>query len=349
MTTRRRRSEGRGGVEDSGSAGSGRAVRSSTGVTPAIGPAEARGGGRVPGMSHDLTALRTVAAAVLRKHDGLAPLRAFVRTGLSGPDMGRLRRLGCVLRPRIGWYLDPAAPPAAAVAVRVGGVLGCCSAAETYGIVVPEGLDGRHHVSLPPDATRLRSSADPTRRVHAGEDPTVRLHWEERIEPTRGWRVSPADALLQLAHCTSVRWLTAAVDCARNATYGSPVIAATSLGLLRDALPAHRVAAVDRGDPLAESAGETFIRLEVQDRRIPWRSQAWLTTKYRADGIVEEWLPVESDGLKHHSGEAVARDRDRDALIAYFGAQPLRFTHSAAIGDTGWVGDVIEQVWRRGR
>ena len=95
--------------------------------------------------------------------------------------------------------------------------------------------------------------------------------------------------------------------------------------------------------------GETFIRLEAEDRRIPWRSQAWLTTLYRSDGLVDEWLPVESDGIKHHSGKAVVRDRERDAVIASFGHPPLRFTHNAAVRETAYVGDVIEQVWRRGR
>jgi very-short-patch-repair endonuclease len=300
-------------------------------------------------MARDPALLTAIATEVLRRNAGLAPLRAFGAAGLTGPDMGRLRHLGVVERPRIGWYLDPAAPPVAVEAVRVGGLLACVSAAESYGMFVPEGLDGRTHVSLPPDSTRLRRSDDPGRHVHAGRDPRVRLHWEQRVEPPRGWRVSPADALLQMAHCTSVRWLTAAVDSARNSTGGPPILSASSTTVLREALPANQVAAVDRSDPLAESVGETFIRLEAQDRHLPWRSQAWLTTLYRSDGLVDEWLPIESDGIKHHSGKAVVRDRERDAVIAYFGHPPLRFAHTVAVRETAYVGDVIEQVWRRGR
>jgi very-short-patch-repair endonuclease len=122
---------------------------------------------------------------------------------------------------------------------------------------------------------------------------------------------------------------------------------AASTVLLRAGLPRHLIAAVDRSDPLAESVGETFIRLEAEDRHIPWRSQAWLTSLYRTDGLVDEWLPIESDGVKHHSGKAVVRDRERDAVLAYLGRQPLRFTHSSAVRETAYVGDVIEQVWRR--
>ncbi len=229
-------------------------------------------------------------------------------------------------------------------------MLGCVSAARTYGITLPEGLDGRRHVSLVPDATRLRSAADPSRQVRAHQDPAVRLHWERRIEPSRGWRVAPADALAQMAQmaqCTSLRWLTAAVDSARNATYAAPIMAPSSLPVLRSAFPARLVAAVDRSDPLAESSGETFIRLEARDRGMPIVSQQWLTELYRSDHYVEGWLPIESDGIRNHSGVFV--DRSRDSVLSWFGHPPLRFTQKQAVRDTAWVGDVIERVGRRGR
>ena len=126
-------------------------------------------------------------------------------------------------------------------------------------------------------------------------------------------------------------------------------MAPSALPVLRAALPSRLVDAVDRSDPRSDAAGETFIRLELDDRGIPRRPQAWLTELYRADLLVDEWLPVESDGLKHHSGTAVARDRERDAVLAYLDRQPLRFTHASAVRETAWVGDVIERVWRRGR
>ncbi|WP_375389158.1 hypothetical protein [uncultured Amnibacterium sp.] len=299
-------------------------------------------------MTTDRALILSTAGEVLRRNHGLAHLQRFLEAGLTRNDVGHLRHLGAVLRPRIGWYLEPSAPPAAVEAVRVGGVLGCVAAAESYGILIPDGLDGRNHVSLEPDTTRMRSSWDPGRHVHAGDDPTVRLHWDGRLEPVRGWRVSPADALLQMAQCTTVRWLTAAVDSARNESGGRPVMAPSALPALRAALPSRLRDAIDRSDPLAEAVGETFIRLELGDRGIPCRSQGWLTSLYRTDVLADEWLPVESDGVKHHSGTAVVRDRERDAVLAYLERQPLRFTHRSAVHETAWVGDVVEQVWRRG-
>lgn len=300
-------------------------------------------------MASDVVLLRVVAAEVLRAGQGLAHLQRFLEAGLSRTDVGRLRHLGALVRPRIGWYLDPVAPAEAVEAVRVGGVLGCVSAARSYGITLPEGLDARRHVSLVPDATRLRSASDPPYHVYAHQDPTVRLHWERRVESTRGWRVSPADALAQMGQCASLRWLTAAIDSARNATYANPIMDPSSLPVLRAALPDRLVTAVDRSDPLAESSGETFIRLESEARRLPIVSQQWLTELYRSDHYVDGWLPVESDGIKNHSGVFVERDRARDSVLSWFGHPPLRFTQKQAVRDTAWVGDVIERVWRRGR
>lgn len=300
-------------------------------------------------VTRDPTLLVQTAHCVLREEQGLAHASRFFAAGLDGPDLGRLRHLGVLLRPRIGWYLDPLAPEEAQAAVRVGGVLGCVSAAASWGIVVPSGLGGRVHISVRPDATRLRHSSDSSRQVHAGADPGVRMHWEHRSEAVAGWRVSPADAIAQMAACTTVRWLTAAVDSARNGASAPPVMAASSLPVLRGALPEHLRTAVDRSDAASESSGETFIRLEVEDRRIPIRSQVRLTELYRADHLVDDWLPVESDGLRYHSGSAVARDRGRDAVIAALGMHPLRFTQQMAVEETAFVGDVIERIWRRGR
>ncbi len=81
---------------------------------------------------------------------------------------------------------------------------------------------------------------------------------------------------------------------------------------------------------------------------MPITSQVWLTRLYRTDHQVDGWLPVESDGIKNHSGKAVERDRGRDATIAYLGHRPLRFTQSMAVRETAFVGDVIERTWRRG-
>jgi very-short-patch-repair endonuclease len=107
---------------------------------------------------------------------------------------------------------------------------------------------------------------------------------------------------------------------------------------------------VDRSDARAESAGETFIRLGIEDADIPFDLQVWLTSLYRTDLQVDGWLPVESDGMEFHSSrEAVLRDRERDTTLARLDTAPLRFSQHQAEHDLPFVVDTIAHVWRQGR
>jgi hypothetical protein len=299
-------------------------------------------------MTNDRALLVQTARRVLAEHDGVAHLQRFVEAGMSGTQVAHLRHLGVVVRPRIGWYADHAVPAAGIRAIRVGGVLGCASAAASWGIVVPEEA-GRLEVSIAPGTTRLRRSDDASRRAWAASEPDVRWHWERRTEPPVGWRVSPLDAILQLAACVDRRWLVAAIDSARCTAQHPPIVTEDQVAHLRELLPEHLRPAVDRSDPRSETSGETMVRLAAEDAGIPFVPNEWVTSAYRPDGLVDGWLPVEIDGMASHAGAAaVERDRTRDATIAQFGTPPLRFTQTHAIRQTAWVVETIRRVWVRG-
>ena len=298
-------------------------------------------------MARPLALLTATAQQVLRSAHGLAHVQRFDEVGLARHEVARLTHEVALRRPRIGWYLDPSAPDPAVAAVRVGGVLGCISAAASWGIAVPPGSH-RTHVSLPTDATRLRRSSDARRRAPAGTDDSVHLHWERRLEPTPGWRVSVVDALLQLSGCVPFDWVVAAIDSARNATQHAPLLAEVDVARLRSALPEHLRQAVDLSDPAAESSGETLIRLGLGRAGVPLRTQAVLAGRFRTDVLVDEWLPVESDGIAFHSGAAVERDRRRDTTLALLGHPPLRFTQRQAKEELDEVVATVVRTWRRG-
>lgn len=294
--------------------------------------------------------LLPIIARVLRENDGVAHLQRFVEAGVTPVQVGHFRHTGHLIRIRIGWYADPVLSQAAIRAVRVGGVLGCTSAAASWGIVTPEHSDRLLEVSILPGTTRLRRADDASRRARAGSDRGVRWHWDHHELPAQSWRVSPPDAILQMAACVGFRWLVAAVDSARRATQHEPILTKEGLELVRTALPQRLRGAVDRSDPRSETSGETFIRLELEDRGLPFVPQQWLTAGYRPDGLVDGWLPIEIDVMQTHSGaEAVERDRERDGTIALFTTPPVRFTQTQAVRDTAFVADSIEAVWRRGR
>ncbi len=300
-------------------------------------------------MTVDRALLVQTARRVLAEHDGVAHLRRFLDAGMTGTQVAHVKHLGVLTRPRIGWYADPAIPAAGSRAITVGGVLGCTSAAATWGIVVPEQADRRLEVSIVPGSTRLRRSDDPKRRAWASSEPDVRWHWERRADPVVGWRVSPLDAILQLAACVEWRWLVAAIDSARCAAQHPPLLTEDEIARLRELLPEHLRSAVDRSDPRSETSGETMVRLAAEDAGIPFVPNQWVTGAYRPDGLVDGWLPVEVDGMGTHSGaEAVTQDRTRDASIAQFGTPPLRFTQNHAIRETDWVVETIRRVWLRG-
>ena len=168
--------------------------------------------------------------------------------GLRGTQVAHLKHLGVLTRPRIGWYATQPSPPPAGERLLVGGVLGCTSAAASWGIVVPEHAERRLQVSLAPGTTRLRRSDDPTGRAWAYHEPDVRWHWDLRADSVAGWRVSPLDAILQLAACVEWRWLVAAIDSARCPAQRAPLLTEAD-ARPRCSLPAHLRSAVDRSDP----------------------------------------------------------------------------------------------------
>ncbi len=223
------------------------------------------------------------------------------------------------------------------------------SAAASWGIVVPEGADRWLEVSLVPGTTRLRRADDASRRAWAASEPDVRRHWEQRADPAVGWRVSPIDAIQQLAACVEWRWLVAAIDSARCSARHPPILTDGEVVRLRGLLPEHLRSAVDRSDPRSETSGETMVRLAAEDAGIPFVPNHWVTTAYRPDGLVDGWLPIEIDGMETHSGAAaVEQDHTRDGTIAQFGTPPLRFSQNHAIRETAWVVETIRRVWLRG-
>lgn len=286
------------------------------------------------------------AMGVLAAHEGVAHVTAFLTAGLTRHQVAALFRRGALRRPRVGWYADPSLPADALRAVRVGGVLGGTSAAKTYGLPLPEGVGGELQVSVADNASRLRNSHDRTWQTAAGDEPGVRLHWHERREAVRGYRVAVVDVLLQLAACVPFDWLVAAMDAALHVPRnGTPLIGAASWELLRDALPERLRTAWHLADGRAESPIETIVRLGLVRVGIAFELQVWMLPYHRVDFLIGGWLIVEVDGKRYHvDEETFEADRERDALLASWGYRVLRFSYRQVIEDLRGVLDVITTV-----
>lgn len=293
---------------------------------------------------HDLRLL-------LRRSGGVLKLRELVDAGFSRDQVAALQHKGLLVRPRIGWYCDPGFDEAVVRALRVGGVLGCVSAAASWGMVTPERYDQTLHVSLLQNASRLRNSRTGAPVPPTVEEVGVRLHWELRHDPAPAFRVTPFDALVQLVACVDPFWVTAALDSALHEPRGGPaLLTEADRGRLRLAVPEAIGPAIDAADGSAESVGETRTRLGLVAARIPFETQANIGGQYEADFLIEGWLVVEVDGRAFHSDpEAFVHDRQRDALMSWLGYRVLRFTHRQVMNEWPWVLEVIRQVMATGR
>ncbi|WP_375404925.1 endonuclease domain-containing protein [uncultured Amnibacterium sp.] len=299
----------------------------------------------------DWSAVAARARAVLAANDGVAHLSTFVAVGLSPHQVAALFRCGVLIRPRIGWYADPALPFDAVRAIRKGGVLGGTSAAKSYALPIPEGAEIELQVSVLDNASRLRDSRNRTRHVAAGEEEGVRLHWQPRLEAVLGYRVAVVDALIQLALCVPFDWLVAAMDRALHVPRdGVALISGESWALLRPALPERLRHAWDLADGRSESPIETIVRLGLIRLGIAFDIQVWLLPYHRVDFLIGGWLIIEVDGKRYHvEDEQFEADRDRDALFAAWGFRVLRFSYRQVVEELDWVLDVISTVVSRGR
>jgi very-short-patch-repair endonuclease len=290
-------------------------------------------------------------AQLLRKHGGVLRLRELVAAGFPRDQVAALGHKGLLLRPRVGWYCDPRFDDAAVRALRVGGLLGCVSAAASWGMATPERHDETLHVSLLQNASRLRHSRSGAPLLPADEEAGVRLHWEVRHEPPYAFRVAPFDALVQLAACVDPFWLTAALDSAlHRPRNGVALLSPAHRDRLRLAVPGALKPAVDAADGSAESVGETRARLGLVAAGMAFKPQAVIGDRFEADFLIDGWLVLEVDGRAFHSGpDAFIADRERDAFMAWLGYRVLRFTHHQVMHEWPWVLEVVRQVLAMGR
>jgi very-short-patch-repair endonuclease len=287
------------------------------------------------------SAVDALVASVLGQHGGVAPKRAFELAGVTPRQLAAVFRRRVLERPRIGWYVDPALPWSGKRAIRVGGVLACVSAADSFGLPVPIASRRSIHVLLPGNAPRVRHSRDRRRYVVPGEDREVVTHWSVRDGTMPGWRTPLVDTLLQLAECVPLDWWIAALDAAlHRPRRGEPMLSEGEWAMVRRGVPERLRAALDLVDPASESVLETILRLAMRRRGITGVVPQFVPhPAYRADFLVGADLLVEADGATWHDPE---KDAIRDAALTALGFRVLRFPYERIMFDMERVLDEIE-------
>ena len=244
--------------------------------------------------------------------------RVFTTAELSaaGADWRSLKDAvdgGYLLRARRGHYVLADTDRHTLEAVRVGGKLGCISAAGDAGVFAFD--DTFSHIHLDANASRLRTPHDRFQRLGPHNRQGIELHWDRLLQPTAGteFRVGLPDALAQIARCEEPKFVVASLD---NALH-QKLISERTLAMIFASLPGDLQYLRPLVDARSEAGQETVLRLIVQAAGFHCEIQVTINGVGLVDMLVEGCLVVEADSRRFHEGwEAQAADRRRDRDLA---------------------------------
>lgn len=250
---------------------------------------------------------------------------------------------GHIIRVRQGWYLLPSTAESSVRAARVGGRLGCLSAARHYGLSVRGNDDV--HVSLPPHTSRLRSPTDRRRRLAGLEDTGIVAHWTDDGNGGSRYATDPLKSVLQMALCVSPERTVAAIDSAirlRLVTLDNWTRAIAGL-------PRRLRRLLARANGASESITESITRFRLNMLGIEPRLQVRISGVGRVDMVIGDRLVLEIDGYAYHSDkERFEADRRRDARLSARGYRVLRFSYDQIFNHWSEVKSAILAAIARG-
>jgi very-short-patch-repair endonuclease len=260
---------------------------------------------------------------------------AAIRTAVSS---GRLERL------RNGWFASPGCPPDLARAVRLGGRLTCVSELRRRGLWVI--TDGRLHVAVSPDASRLRSPDDRHRRWSPEAHPDVCLHWTPELWNTSKESASEclADSIGRMLRCQPLDNAIATIDSALNLK----LVSMPELVELLEGMPARYARVRREVDATAQSGTESLARLRLRRRGLTVRTQVVIRGVGIVDLMVGDRLVIEIDSRSHHLGNDYEKDRARDLELFRLGYSVIRVSYRRVMYDWPAVESAILEAARRG-
>ena len=268
----------------------------------------------------------------------------LLAAGYSSRQLTHMVLDGRLLRPRRGLYALPQVAKSVIRSVRIGGLLGCVSAAAEMGVWVANGR--RTHVWMPAHASRPRSPESSERAFTRRDRSGCTLHWSTLAHPwaATSHSVSAFDALIQIARCQPSDVAICAIDSALNGR----LIGVDDLDEFFASLPerCHRLRAELDGRSM--SGLETLVRLWCRRRGWAVQPQVEFVGIGFVDLIVNGCVVVETDGEEGHVGNE-ARDYDRDTQLVALGYTVLRFNYDQVVHRPDLVMIAIESALRMHR
>lgn len=251
----------------------------------------------------------------------IAETEALIGAGASWRSLKAAVEFGQLIRARRGHYALPGTDRHIVEAVRLGGRLGCISAAAHAGVFVFD--NSFTHVHVEPASSRLRAPHDRFQRLSAENQDGVVLHWSQlrNGEDATDYSIGLQDALIQILRCQEPRFAVASLDSALH----QGLVLMEDIPAIFSALPHDLQWLRARIDARADAGQETVLRFILIDAGFEFEFQPTISGVGRVDTLVEGCVVVEADSRQHHDGwEAHSRDRTRDCELAMQGYMSYR-------------------------
>lgn len=243
--------------------------------------------------------------------------------------LDQLVEAGSVVRLRRGVYCSPELPGGVQHAVRAGGVLGCVSAAQSFGLWHPS--DARVHVHFDRSRSRRRASG-----------PVA--HWWPTVAAREPTRTSLVDSLAHVVRCQPRATAIAVID---SALYAG-LVSERELHAILARVPMCRRIPTSLFDARSESGIESLVRVALVEAGLTCTSQVWIPGVGRVDLLVDGRVIVEVDGRRWHQGEQ-SRDYGRDLAALASGLGVVRVDYTHAMTQAELVVGAVRQALRRPR
>ncbi|MEO7123676.1 MAG: DUF559 domain-containing protein, partial [Lacisediminihabitans sp.] len=262
----------------------------------------------------------------ITRHGGLVATHQLRSAGWSKHFLTAAVSTGAIIRVRQGWYCLPSTPEPDQQAARVGGRLSCTSGARRLGLLV---RSGEHlHVSVPPNAARLRSKSDKTVRLTTLPSPGVTVRWNDSGASGSAFCLDVRHCLADMVLCQSPEWVVAAVDSALRL---QQLTMEEWLNIIAT-LPEDLTLLLADVDGKSESITESLSRFRLRRLGITPRLQVKIPGVGRVDMLIGTRLVIEIDGYAYHADpERFEADRRRDARLSALGYRVLRFSYKQVV------------------
>lgn len=254
----------------------------------------------------------------------IARTDALTAAGATWRSLATAVNNGYLIRARRGHYALPGVNPHVLEAVRVGGRLGCISAAADLGVFAFDAT--LPHIHVDPTGSRLRAPHDRFQRLADHNRDGIELHWGKLLDLTDGteFRVGLIDALVQAFRCQAPRFAVASLDNALRKELILPGVVPEIFAALPQELQYLSLLVDGRSD----AGQETVLRFIVREAGYQFEFQVSIDGVGRVDMVVEGCLVVEADSRQFHDGwDKHVRDRTRDRNLGIQGYMSYRALH----------------------